>query len=243
MYTIVNNRSNPGDNPILIMKGASILTSAQARAHMLCAECENRLNKGGEEWVIENCWHDEGAFPLRTALTAAAPFVDEPGFRAYEARNVDGVAVDKLVYFAASMFWRSALDGWRIGRERPTRLMLGPYEEEFRRFLLGEASFPENVLLVITLSEKQDNLNNRNMALPFGGERSKDGRHYQCVVPGITFLLLVGRTIPWAMRQLGAVPSGFLYVASEGDARKLTAMVSATGNAPRRGKLSRSGHS
>lgn len=240
IYTIVNNRSEPNDNPVLITKGASFLTSAQARAHMLCAECEDRFNKSGEEWVIENCWHGETEFPLRTALMAVTPFVDEPGFRAYEARNVAGVDLHRLVYFAASVFWCGALDGWRMGRGRPTQLMLGPYEEAFRLFLIGEAPFPKHVLLVVTLSERQDNLNNRNMALPFGGERSEDGRHYQFVVPGVTFLILVGKSIPAAMRQIGTVPNGFLFIASEGDARKLTALVSATKDAPRRGELAKS---
>ncbi len=41
---------------------------------------------------------------MRTALMAARPFVEEEGFRAYEAKGVPGVDLDKLVYFAASMF-------------------------------------------------------------------------------------------------------------------------------------------
>jgi hypothetical protein len=106
------------------------------------------------------------------------------------------VDLDKLVYFAASVFWRGALSGWRIGRGRPTRLSFGPYEEGLRRFLHGEAPFPEHVLLVISLSDKQNALNNRNMALPFGGGRSENGYHYECVVPGIMFLILVGSGIP-----------------------------------------------
>jgi hypothetical protein len=240
IYSIVRNGPHPEEHPVLITKGASVATSAQARAHMLCAECESRFDKGGEEWVIENCWHDDAAFPLRTALLRQTPFVDEPGFRAYEARNVSGVELNQLVYFAASMFWRGAQNGWRMGKERPTRLEFGPYEEAFRLFLLAKAAFPEHALLVVTLSEKQDDLNNRNMALPFGGERSENGRHYQCVIPGITFLMIIGKAISESMRQIGTVPSGFLYVASEGDARKLTAMVSATRDAPRRGQLAKS---
>ncbi len=240
IYTILNNRSEPNDNPVLITKGASLLTSAQARAHMLCSECEARFNKGGEEWVIENCWHGEREFPLRTALMAAMPLVDEPGFRVYEARNVAGVDVDRLVYFAASVFWRGALDGWRIGKGRPTRLMLGPYEKAFRLFLMGDTPFPEHVLLVITLSEAQDNLINRNMALPSGGEQSEYGRHYEFVVPGITFHILVGKHIPAWMREIGTVRGEFLFISSENDARKLTALLSATKDAPRRGKLAKS---
>ena len=210
---------------------------------MLCAECESLFNKSGEEWVIENCWQRETTFPLRTALMAERPFIDEPGFRAYEARNVSGVDLDGLVYFAVSVFWRAALAGWRLGKGRPNRLMLGPYEEELRLFLQSERPFPQHMLLVVTLSETQDDLNNRNMALPFGGERSDDGWHYQFVIPGMTFLLLVGKAIPAAMLQIGTAPSGFIFIALKGDTQKLTQLVSAMKDAPRRGKLAKASHS
>ena len=42
------------------------------------------------------------------------------------------------------------------------------------------------------------------------------------------------------MQQIGTWPSGVLVIATEGDARKLTAMVCATKDAPRRGKLAKS---
>jgi hypothetical protein len=38
-------------------------------------------------------------------------------------------------------------------------------------------------------------------------------------------------------QQFGTWPNGFVYIATEGDARKLTALMSATKDAPRRGKL------
>ncbi len=43
--------------------------------------------------------------------------------------------------------------------------------------------------------------------------------------------LLVGQGIPSEMRQIGTWPSEFLFIATEGDARKITAMVSATKDA------------
>ena len=77
------------------------------------------------------------------------------------------------------------------------------------------------------------------MSLPFGGGRSENGYHYECVIPGIMFLMLVGSHIPPSMRRLGTMPSGFLFIAEEGDSRKLTAMVSTSRESPRRGKLSK----
>lgn len=223
----------------MITHGASVLTSAQARGHMLCDVCEHRFNKCGEEWVVENCWQDSTHFPLREAVIAESPFVAEPGFRAFACRDSRGVDVEKLGYFAASVFWRGSLHGWRIGRNRLTRLDLGPYQSDFQRFLLGQAAFPSAALLVVTLSELQDDLHNRAMSLPRGGERTEAGRHFQFVVPGMTFSMIVGRSIPHQMRQLDTVSNGYIYVSDEADQKKLKGMVSATAEAPRRGKLAR----
>src|SRR3954464_3509230 len=172
LYKVIRG-PEPQEHPVLIADGAPIQTSVQARGDMLCAECERRFGKGGEEWVIENCWHSEEEFPLRTAFMTATPFVDEPGFLAYEARNVASVDFDRLVYFAASVFWRATLDGWRFGKHRPDRLTLGPYTEQLRLFLLGDAEFPEHVILLITLRLKLDALHNRTLTLPYGGNRTE----------------------------------------------------------------------
>ena len=43
IYAIVRDGDHPADHPVLMMKGAAVATSAQARAHMLCAECERRF--------------------------------------------------------------------------------------------------------------------------------------------------------------------------------------------------------
>ena len=55
IYSIVRSGEHPEDHPVLMTKGAAVATSGQARADLLCAECEKRFDKGGEEWVIENC--------------------------------------------------------------------------------------------------------------------------------------------------------------------------------------------
>jgi hypothetical protein len=174
---------------------------------------------------------------LRAALVASQPFLDRAGFKAFDARQVAGVDLTKLIYFGGSVFWRATLDGWNFGKRRYSQLVLGPYAEKLRLFLLGVADFPSKVLLVITVSEKQTDLINRNMALPYGGNRTADGYHYQFVIPGITFLAIVGGGIPHDMRAVGTSGAGFIFIAEEADTGKLRSLVSATREAPRRGKL------
>jgi hypothetical protein len=115
-YTII--RRADGENPVLISKNAALLTSAQARAHLLCLECERRFNENGENWVIEHCWQSAHNFQMHSALTSVEPFLDEDGFRAYEGKKIAGVEIGKLAYFGASMFWRASVHDWRVGKDK-----------------------------------------------------------------------------------------------------------------------------
>jgi hypothetical protein len=129
-------REGSGDDPVLVNKSAAFMSSAQARAHLLCGECEHRFNDGGEDWVLKNCWRSATNFPLHSTLMGATPFVDEEGFRSYEDKKIPGVEIDKLAYFGASIFWRAAVRRWTVGKEKDARLPLGPYQEALRLHLL-----------------------------------------------------------------------------------------------------------
>ena len=43
-------------------------SSEQARRHILCPFCEQRLNENGERWVLHNCYRGRGRFRLRAEL-------------------------------------------------------------------------------------------------------------------------------------------------------------------------------
>jgi hypothetical protein len=114
-------REGSGEDPVLVNKSAAFISSAQARAHLLCGECEHRFNNDGENWV-KNCWRSPTDFPVHSALSAATPLVDEQGFRVYEGKKIPGVEIDKLAYFGASILLASGstkLDG-RKGEGRAT---------------------------------------------------------------------------------------------------------------------------
>ena len=58
----------------------------QATAYLLCGECEERFNSGGETWVLKNCWHSEVDFQLRSNLVAIPPSpLSTPGFTIWRA--------------------------------------------------------------------------------------------------------------------------------------------------------------
>lgn len=122
-------------NPIVVTPKVALKTSRQVSDYLLCRDCEERFNKGGEKWIVENCWRGETDFPLNAALKAATPIAgSKPDLMIYFGASIPAIDLERIVYFAASVFWRAAVNDWG---ENPIKLDLGPYEDSLRRFLLG----------------------------------------------------------------------------------------------------------
>jgi hypothetical protein len=54
-------------------------------------------------------------------------------------------SVEAISYFAASMFWRASVHDWNNRADEP--IQLGPYEEQFRKYLMEESDFPVDCAL------------------------------------------------------------------------------------------------
>jgi hypothetical protein len=119
-------------------------SSREITAPLLCLECEQRLNRRGEEWTLTNCLRGPSAFSLQDALIRSQPSYVDPSaaFAAFAGDSTPGVDPEQLAYFAASVFWRAAVHTWTVDKEHRLKLTLGPYEEELRLFLLDQSEFP-----------------------------------------------------------------------------------------------------
>ena len=53
-YKLIQGTTN--DPPIIINGELAIHTNQQIKAHMLCADCEERFSKNGESWVLQHCF-------------------------------------------------------------------------------------------------------------------------------------------------------------------------------------------
>ena len=81
--------------------------SDQLRDYVFCQDCEQRLNKNGERWVLANIPGDyDSAFPLRTALQSLTPTFVGKDLDLYDVTGVSAFEMDKLLYFGISVFWR-----------------------------------------------------------------------------------------------------------------------------------------
>jgi hypothetical protein len=201
-YKIARDESRSNPNPVLVSEDVTILSSEQAKDHLLCGDCEERFNKGGETWVLKNCWRSETEFSLRDALLVTTPSrFSTPGFTIFEGRSAAGVEPDRLAYFGASIFWRGAAHDWVFMRRNPKRLKFGPYEEPLRRFLLGNP-FPNDAVMIVSVTSGMERLRNMLVVFPFLKNREPGFRQYRFTIPGITFQLFVGKGMPAALRRL-----------------------------------------
>jgi hypothetical protein len=196
-----------------------ILKSKQWTDYLLCVACEERFNKGGEQWVMSNCYRGN-KFRLREALEQGEPpFKREESFDVFRGSDIANINADQLAYFAASMFWRASCHDW--GYER--RSVLGKvYEEEFRRFLLGAGPWPLKAWLTIGCVPKRHDGFCKTFGLPKLDIETRGYGSHRLRFMGIMFLLSIGNSVPEEARTycVQHTPNKFVVM---GDA--ITAIV------------------
>jgi hypothetical protein len=195
---------NPGDNKhVIINERTYFSTSRQVTARLLCRKCEQRFSSNGEQWVMENGFRGQGRFQLQDVLKASPSLGRTRTGRYFSGSDLPDVDVDRLSYFGASVFWRASIHRW------PDQggIDLGSvYTEQFRRFLLGEDSFPKNAALVIHVSDAEKPM--EGAYFPTGGRVTGAAYYrYTFMMPGMLFTLAVGGGLPEQLRQMCAVQS------------------------------------
>jgi hypothetical protein len=199
IYKILRDSEAPNPNPWTITLNAVTQTSRQVWAWLLCDCCEQRFSRNGEDWVIKHCLRHDGRFKLLDILSKRAPDVfDEPNpTRCYYAANIPEINVPAIAYFSASIFWRGSIYPWNDDGSIPIKLR--PFQDQFRRYLMKENSFPDNCFLSMVVREgtKLDRLT----AFPAGG---RTGRFclYRFAMPGLAFSLAVGKRTPRSFQNI-----------------------------------------
>lgn len=180
-------------NPVLTTEEKAITSSQQVSSYFLCSECEQRFSDCGERYVIAQCARSDGRFNLREQLLATSPLHDRPQFKTYNVQPPLGNNIEFYLYFAASIFWRASVHRWKLGSKPVGKISLGKYEEQFRLYLLNEASFPKNARLQVHVStgSPSDLL---TTVFPYT-QRVEQLHRHQFYIPGILFLLFIGGKI------------------------------------------------
>jgi hypothetical protein len=174
--------------------------SWQFHAHLLCRSCEDRLNKGGETWVLKHMARQipRPQFLLFDLLNESALCEADDDGRVYASAELPQIDTAKLAYFALSMFWRTTIHEWKGIDGFTRRLSLGSYAEPVRQFLLG-GQFPKYCFTrVMVWPDKESvfyctHLPRRNIEPQF--------HLYSYYLPGITFYGYVGKCVPPELKK------------------------------------------
>lgn len=174
--------------PVVLSSDELVQSSIQLSDYLLCSDCEQKFNRNGESWVLANIPRDYGEkFPIVDALNAEAPILDDGGTKLYAGANVKLLDMEKIVYFAMSIFWRGAVHVWEssVHGQAPDVHLCG-YEEPIRQFLLGASPLSEDVSLTVYVCPKGSVLN--AMLVPWDAHLPECSR-YLFYVSGLGFVL------------------------------------------------------
>ncbi len=200
MYRISRGAPHGNPNPVLVGPDMFVQTSNQVQDHLLCRDCEELFNKHGERWVISHCYREKDkTFKLRERLRNEVPFISTEGSAGYDTAGIAGIEHSKIIYYSISVFWRAAVHAWRVGRETITPIDLGPYEVGMKRFLRSEDSLSNNVYLSVWLSDR--GLPLIGSTVPTSYHVEGGGIMHPMNIPGIAFLLTVGKTVSDPVKQ------------------------------------------
>lgn len=186
-------RPEKGGGPVRFDGKVAVQTDAQLTEYLLCRKCEDRFMKVETRWAP--LVYKDGKFPIQDELG------EEIGKAPDLARELGSVSREDAIYLAASVVWRGSV----CSQLTPN---LGKYEDEFRRFLLGEAAFPQNaeVMLSILGEQKSERFPEMYQVLvPPWMEREGGCHFHRFILCGCLFAVWVGARLPTTLEYHGLV--------------------------------------
>jgi hypothetical protein len=218
LYRMVRAGSR-GAHPLQITADGKRQTSRQAVQRILCHDCEQRFSTNGENWVLKHCYRGRDVFRLRRLLEQSKPVHADSEALVYSAPSVSGLGVESLVYFCISVMWRASVTDWWVSGRKYESISLGSrYQEQLRRYLLGETELPETAAVVVIVS----GLNRPVLAFNFPVSYRLEFCHsHRFHIPGMTFLLGVGGRVSKDFGEICVRRSQLrpIFVSKDGDAR------------------------
>jgi hypothetical protein len=179
-----------GVGPVVITNKV-VLFGREIKHPLLCADCEQLLNREGENWTVPLLATSETDFPLIDLVRKRLPDLSGPELNGYFSVNNPEIKTDDLAHFGLAIFWKSAVHGWKKDSNGPW-IDLGPYEDALRLYLRKEGPFPKEMALLLTVSTKPVL---QALNLPEKTDM-QECHHYRFYILGIHYELAVGKMIP-----------------------------------------------
>ncbi|WP_130417534.1 hypothetical protein [Edaphobacter modestus] len=188
----------------------------------------------GEKWVAHACLQDNNVtFPLVQSFINAGVARHDimEGVSAFYAARVADIRHECIEYFAASMVWRGQ---FLIGNQ----YSLGPYDQQFRNYLLQKSQFPKDVSIHLFLRYRS-NLTQ----LSHGVRRTRHDLTtiYDFAIPGLSFWVVVGKDRQDWAKQCCFHENGFrpIMELEQTDSLMHEQLVAVTAKAAANGRRSR----
>ena len=173
------------------------------RDHLLCAGCEVKFAKNGEQEVLKWLAPKANRFSLAERMKLALPREQYAEMSVFSANGL-GIDAVKFAYFALSLVWRGAVHVWQLpDGTQSIPLDLGDYEDTIRRYLVGETPFPHDVIsiIVIVCSDPET----RSIWITPCQDAMDGCENYRFITRGVLFRVMLGPTIPSFFRENSCV--------------------------------------
>jgi hypothetical protein len=202
-----------GEIPVTIEAGRAVQVSNQLKAYLLCADCEDVLRRGGENYIVNVMYRPDGDCPLYDMVGYTShtqtPFETResrpgPGGQtrarpAFQA-GVGSLYRVKVTHLALGVLWRFSV---AQHPRAPSFRMEPERQEQIRQFLFDGEALPRDVHLrfdVLDLPRKADgqhelldaNLHNQTLT-PWWETIKPTWREARLLYFGFLFRLFVGR--------------------------------------------------
>lgn len=211
--------------PIHIEGGTAFTSNKQTKKHLLCTDCEQRFSSSEDHVAGLTEISDQ-----RIKLFGKVTRLDTP--QKVLASLDDGADADQLAYFAASVMWRGCV--------MTGDCKLGPYEQSFRQYLLGVASFPAEAVMHAAIFDGLPEFDHRGWVSEPSSTKANFGWLHGFLVAGLAFRCWVGKSLPkvWLQASLaGPNPNKYISIISPGSCSDFLVAADMAASAKPRGKL------
>lgn len=178
-------------NPFVLTHEYAKQSSRQMQIPLLCWDCEQLLRANGEDWMTLQFARYGGPFPFLDTLAQFPPVLAEPDFIAYALAAIPDIRVNHIVHFFMGIFWKASVHNW-VKERTKTWLEFGVHGEAIRKFLLGEAGFPADMALSVTILPPPVTL--ISFHLPY--DTIGPDPTYHLYISGVNCTLWMGPNIP-----------------------------------------------
>lgn len=150
--------------------------------HLLCSDCEQALNNGGEKTIIPLLF-DKDNFPLLDQVRSIDGYSDDGEFV-----TIDFELIESHWHFFVGYCWKESVFDWHMKGEDDAEpsvyLSLEPFHREIQDYLLGAGALPGNFRMALIVYRDAGAQNGTGTAAI-----SRDLKWYNWIAPGIRYEL------------------------------------------------------